>query len=250
MDDVPQKLPTHVAVIMDGNGRWAHAHGLPRTEGHLEGAESARVIANCCAELRIPYLTLYAFSTENWRRPEEEVSFLMEQLARFLVERRDEMIENDIRLQAIGRIGELPEAVQLELRRTTEATRSGSALTLVLALNYGARSEIVDACRKLAAEVQAGRLAPGQIDEARISGCLYTRDIPDPDLLIRTGGESRVSNFLLWQISYAELCITYVLWPDFRREEFLAALRDYAKRERRFGRVAEANRQGEAKTPR
>jgi undecaprenyl diphosphate synthase len=170
----------------------------------------------------------------------------MEQLVRFFVERRDEMVENGIRLDAIGRIGELPDAVQRELRRTGEATRDGSALTLLLALNYGGRSEIVDACKELARQVQAGRLAPDDIDEASISGCLYTRGIPDPDLLIRTGGERRVSNFLLWQISYAELCITDVLWPDFRREEFLDALCDYAKRERRFGRVAGADRNREA----
>jgi len=250
MDEVPKKLPIHVAVIMDGNGRWAHARGLPRTEGHMQGAESARAISKCCVEFGIPYLTLYAFSTENWRRPQEEVDFLMVQLARFLVEQRDEMLENSIRLQAIGRIRELPEAVQRELQGTMEATRNGSALTLTLALNYGARSEIIDACKELVALAQAGVLAPGQIDEDRVSGCLYTRDIPDPDLLIRTGGERRVSNFLLWQISYAELCLTDVLWPDFRREAFLETLRDYAKRERRFGSLAEADRQGEAKTPR
>jgi undecaprenyl diphosphate synthase len=250
MDEVPKKLPIHVAVIMDGNGRWAHARGLPRTQGHMEGAESARAVAKCCVEFGIPYLTLYAFSTENWRRPQDEVEFLMLHLARFLVERREELAQNSIRLQAIGRIGELPEAVQRELRGTMEATRNASALTLTLALNYGSRSEIVDACRELAARVQAGALAPDQIDEERISGCLYTRDVPDPDLLIRTGGERRVSNFLLWQISYAELCLTDVLWPDFRREAFLETLRDYAKRERRFGGLAEAHSKGEADTPR
>lgn len=250
MDDVPQNLPAHVAVIMDGNGRWAHARMMPRAAGHLEGAESARVIVKCCVELGIPYLTLFAFSTENWQRPQDEVNFLMEQLTNFLVERRDELVENGVRLKAVGRTDELPEAVQRELRNTEEATRSGSALTLLLALNYGARSEIVDACKELAAKVQAGRLSPEEIGEDHISSHLYTAGIPDPDLLIRTGGERRLSNFLLWQISYAELHISDVLWPDFRRDEFLDVLRDYAVRERRFGRLTVADQQGEAKTPR
>ena len=250
MDDGPENLPSHVAIIMDGNGRWANARGLPRTEGHMEGAESARAIARCCAEVGISYLTLYAFSTENWNRPDEEVGFLMEQLARFLVERREELVENSIGLRAIGRTGELPASVRRELEKTEQITAKGAKRTLVLALNYGGRSEIVDACRSLASQVESGDLSPGQIEEEHLSGAMYTAGIPDPDLLIRTGGERRVSNFLLWQLSYSEIYFTDVLWPDFRREEFLEALRDYAARERRFGRLSASDGLGKAETPR
>jgi len=238
---VLQNLPTHVAIVMDGNGRWARARRLPRTRGHLAGAESARTVAKCCVELGIPYLTLYAFSTENWARPASEVRFLMQHLRRFLVERRAELVDNGIRLRGIGRIEGLPASVRRALEQTEEATRSGTALLLSLAVNYGARSELADACRRLAHQVRAGKLAPEDIDERRIAECLYTAGIPDPDLLIRTGGERRLSNFLLWQISYAELYITDILWPDFGRQEFLEAIREYGRRERRFGRVGEAD---------
>ena len=235
--EIQDQLPAHLAVIMDGNGRWARRHGLPRTEGHKAGAESARVVARCCAEWGIRYLTLYAFSTENWNRPRSEVRFLMQQLRRFLVERRGELKENGIRLRAIGRIEALSPAVRRELAATEEATRDGGNLTLLLALNYGGRAEIVDACRALARRVKDGALVPEEIDEHAFAAHLCTAGVPDPDLLIRTGGEMRVSNFLLWQISYAELYVTDVTWPDFRREQLLEALRSYAARTRRFGRV-------------
>jgi undecaprenyl diphosphate synthase len=240
MSDVPNKLPVHVAVIMDGNGRWARARRLPRTRGHIEGAEKARAIVKCCVELGIPWLTLYTFSTENWDRPAAEVSFLMRQLRRFLVQEREELIQNDIRFLSIGRIDGLPGYVRKELDKTQNLTRDGKALTLLLALNYGARSELVDAFRKLAGQVRDGLLSPEDVDEERIGQSLYTAGVPDPDLLIRTGGECRVSNFLLWQISYTELYMTDVLWPDFGREEFLSALREFAGRERRFGRTSNA----------
>jgi len=237
VDAQMKSRPTHVAIVMDGNGRWAKARGLPRTRGHVAGAESARTIARACCKLGVPYLTLYAFSTENWRRPAAEVRFLMRHLCKFLVERRSEMVREGIRLQAIGRIGELPKSVQRELQRTAEATRGGSKLTLTLALNYGGRSEIADACRRIAERVRDGELAPEQIDEERVAAHLYTAGMPDPDLLVRTGGEMRVSNFLLWQISYAEMYVTDVLWPDFGEEQFAEALRVYAGRDRRFGGV-------------
>jgi len=237
MDDLPQNRPNHVAIVMDGNGRWARRRGLPRTEGHLAGVRSVRAVTECCVEFGIPYLTLYAFSTENWGRPASEVKFLMRQLRRFLAERRKELVEKGVRLLGLGRTDELPAAVRRELLKTEQATREGKALNLALALNYGSRREIVDACRSLAARARAGELAPEQIDEAAVSQALYTADMPDPDLVIRTGGEMRLSNFLLWQASYAEFYVTDVLWPDFDREEFLKALRDYARRERRFGRI-------------
>ncbi len=242
MDELPQKLPTHVAVTMDGNGRWARAGGLSRNKGHRAGAKSAGTIAKCCVEFGIPYLTLFTFSTENWRRPALEVRFLMGLLRTSFNQGREELLESDIRLLGIGRRDELPPALRRELERTEEATRHCSALTLLLAINYGARSEIVDACRSLARQVEAGRLSPGQIEERHIREHLYTAGIPDPDLLIRTGGEMRLSNFLLWQISYAELYITEILWPDFRREQFIEALREFARRERRFGGISGAVR--------
>ena len=235
--DAPQNLPVHVAIIMDGNGRWARARGLSRTRGHQEGAESARAIAEACVELGIPYLTLYAFSTENWDRPAAEVRFLMTELRRFLIDRRQELLENGIRLRAIGRTEQLPPAVRQALAATEKATRDCENLTLLLALSYGGRCEIADACRAIAQRVQAGELRPEDIDEHDVARYLYTVGIPDPDLLIRTGGEMRLSNFLLWQVSYAEIYVTDVLWPDFRKEQFQEALRDFAARERRFGGV-------------
>lgn len=237
MDELPTNLPAHVAIIMDGNGRWAEARDLPRTEGHSRGARSARTVAESCVEFGIPYLTLYAFSTENWQRPDKEVRFLMRRLRQFLIERRDEMIEQGIRLQAIGRTEDLPMMVRRELRKTLSATEGGDKLTLNLAVNYGARSEIVDACRSLAARVAGGELTPEQIDEDLLSDSLYTAGQPDPDLLIRTGGEMRLSNFLLWQLSYAEIHVTDILWPDFGREEFVRTLHEFARRERRYGGV-------------
>lgn len=214
---------------------------MPRTKGHLAGAESALTIAKCCVEFGISYLTLYAFSTENWNRPKSEVQFLMQHFRRFLVERRQELLEHDIRLKALGRTDELPAAIRRELAETEKHTRHCSTLVLSLAVNYGARSEIVDACRKLASMARAGELDPEDIDEGLVARSLYTAGLPDPDLLIRSGGEMRLSNFLLWQLSYAELYMTEVLWPNFGREEFLKALREYASRERRFGAAGRAD---------
>jgi undecaprenyl diphosphate synthase len=235
--DVAHRLPAHVAIIMDGNGRWARARGLPRAAGHRAGAEALRTVSECCAQWGIPYLTAYAFSTENWSRPPEEIDFLMNELRRFLRERRREMVKNGICLRAIGRLHELPASVRKELEKAREATARGSALALTLALNYGGRAEIVDACRALAREAAEGRLSPEQIDEPAFAAHLYAPDLPDPDLLIRTAGEMRVSNFLLWQIHYAEIYVTDTPWPDFGREQLHDAIRAYAARERRFGRV-------------
>jgi len=250
MGDVPDKLPAHVAIIMDGNGRWARRRNLSRTRGHSVGAESARAIVKCCVEFGIPYLTLYAFSTENWTRPASEVRFLMGQLRRFLVSERAEFVANGIRLKAIGRTAGLPAGVKKELARTEQATEGCDVLTLLLALNYGARSEIMDACAALARQVQSGRLAADQIDEEQFRRCLYAPGVPDPDLLIRTGGEMRVSNFLLWQISYCELYFSDVLWPEFRREQFLDALREYADRDRRFGAAVQRAEESDASSRR
>jgi undecaprenyl diphosphate synthase len=233
-------VPRHVAVIMDGNGRWAEKKRLPRIEGHKRGAKAVEECMTAAAEAGVEYLTLYAFSVENWTRPRGEIRALMELLRGTLVRYEAKMMEEGVRLQAIGRLGDLPEGVRGQLERTMERTAGGRRLTLVLALSYGGRVEIVDACRSLAQEVRAGRLEPEAIDEKAVAARLYTRDIPDPDLLIRTSGEMRVSNFLLWQLSYTELFISPVLWPDFRKKHFLEALEDYRRRQRRFGAVAPA----------
>jgi undecaprenyl diphosphate synthase len=232
------KIPRHVAIIMDGNGRWAKQRGLPRLEGHRAGAESVRAIVRACGELGIGYLTLYAFSSENWRRPKAEVSALMHLLEFYLQREVAELDKNNVRLAAIGRIHELPESAQLQLHKAIETLKKNTGLTLVLALSYGGRAEIVDAVRSIARDAKTGALDIADINEELISQRLYTRDIPDPDLLVRTSGEIRISNFLLWQISYAEIHVTDTLWPDFRKPQLLAALDDYSKRQRRFGRVA------------
>ncbi len=234
-----RRLPRHVAIIMDGNGRWARERGLPRIKGHEAGVESVRVVTEEAARLGISYLTLYAFSSQNWARPPGEVRGLMSMLRRFLVRERDEVLRNNIRLRAIGRRKGLPKRVVAELEKTERMTAENTGLNLTLALNYGGREEIVDAVRAIAREVAAGRLKPGRIGEATINRHLYTAGIPDPDLLIRTAGEMRVSNFLLWQISYAELYVSDVCWPDFRREHLHEALRAYAGRRRTFGRLEE-----------
>ncbi len=236
----PHALPRHVAIIMDGNGRWARQRGLPRIEGHRAGAEAVRGIVETCARLGIQCLTLYSFSVENWRRPPQEVAALMLLYAEYLIRKRPELTDNDIRLVQLGRRTGLPAEVLRELDETLALTRENKRMTLALALNYGARTEIVDGVREIARRVQRGELAPEQIDERVISQSLYTAGLPDPDLLIRTAGEMRISNFLLWQISYAELFVTPVLWPDFRPEELYAALKEYAGRERRFGGVGPA----------
>jgi undecaprenyl diphosphate synthase len=228
-------LPTHVAVIMDGNGRWAKQRQLPRVEGHRMGVESVRSIVRACGEVGVKFLTLYAFSVENWNRPKDEVDALMKYLARFLKNEINELNKNNVRLEAIGQIYRLPEFVQEQLAKTKAALARNNGLTLILALSYGGRTEIVDAARSIAEQVKNGQIEPAEITEQVISQHLYTRHWPDPDLLIRTSGEMRVSNFLLWQISYAELVVTSTLWPDFRKAQFFEALEEYTRRHRRFG---------------
>jgi len=230
-------LPQHVAVIMDGNGRWAKQRGLPRVEGHRQGAESARIIIRTAGEIGIKYLTLYAFSAENWNRPKDEVDALMKYLIHYLKTETPELNKNNVRLEVIGQIYRLPENVQDHLRKSMATLSKNNGLTLVMALSYGSRIEIVDAVRDIAGKVKRGKLDPADINEQVFAQHLYTRNLPDPDLLIRTSGEMRVSNFLLWQISYAELVITPTLWPDFRKPQFFAALDEYARRHRRFGGV-------------
>ena len=230
-------LPQHVAIIMDGNGRWAKQRSLPRVEGHRQGAESARTIIRTSGELGIKYLTLYAFSAENWNRPKDEVDALMKYLIHYLKTETPELNKNNVRLEVIGQIYRLPENVQEPLKKSIATLSKNSGLTLVMALSYGSRIEIVDAVRRIAEKARDGKLEPAAITEEVISQHLWTRNIPDPDLLIRTSGEMRVSNFLLWQISYAELVITPTLWPDFRKPQFFAALEEYAQRHRRFGGV-------------
>ena len=229
------RLPRHIAVIMDGNGRWARERGLPRIEGHRRGSESVRACTTACMEAGVPYLTLYAFSKENWQRPADEVGALMLLLDRFLAERAAEIMERNIRLRAIGHLADLPDKARQRLEDTIAKSANNTALTLTLALSYGARTEIVDAARAIAREAQAGKLDPESIDEDTIASHLYTAGIPDPDLLVRTSGEMRISNFLLWQISYAEIVVTPKLWPDFAKEDLFAAMQEYARRSRRYG---------------
>ncbi|UCG80072.1 MAG: isoprenyl transferase [Desulfobacterales bacterium] len=231
----PDELPRHIAIIMDGNGRWAKKRFLNRIRGHQEGAESVRDIVRACREMGIGVLTLYAFSTENWQRPQQEISALMSLLKDFLRSELAEMMENGIRLNAIGQIERFPADVLTVLRAVMEETRKNSGMILNLALSYGGRDEILTAVRAIIAEVEAGRLQAGEITEAVFSKYLYTEGMPEPDLLIRTSGEMRISNFLLWQIAYTEIYVTNTLWPDFRREELIQILHNYQKRERRFG---------------
>jgi undecaprenyl diphosphate synthase len=228
-------LPRHVAMIMDGNGRWARQRHLPRIEGHRAGAESARVIIRTAGELGIKYLTLYAFSVENWNRPKDEVDALMKYLVHYLKTETPELNKNNVRLEVIGQIYRLPEVVQEHLRKSIATLSKNNGLTLIMALSYGGRTEIVDAVRCIAAQVKAGELDPPDITEQVFAQHLYTRNVPDPDLLIRTSGEMRVSNFLLWQISYTELVVTPTLWPDFRKPQLYGALEEYNRRNRRFG---------------
>jgi undecaprenyl diphosphate synthase len=228
-------LPRHVAIIMDGNGRWARQRHLPRIEGHRAGAESARVIIRTAGELGIKYLTLYAFSVENWNRPKDEVDALMKYLVHYLKTETSELNKNNVRLEIIGQVYRLPEAVQEHLKKSIATLSKNNGLTLVMALSYGGRTEIVEAVRSIAQKVKAGELDPPDITEQVFAQHLYTRNLPDPDLLIRTSGEMRVSNFLLWQISYTELVVTKTLWPDFRKPQFFAALEEYNRRHRRFG---------------
>jgi undecaprenyl diphosphate synthase len=231
----PARLPAHIAVIMDGNGRWAEQRGLPRVEGHRRGTQSVRATVEECCRLGIGQLTLYCLSVENWKRPQAELDFLMALLKEYLIAERGEIMDQNIRFTMIGRRGDLPPEVLHELDENIRMSRKNSGTVLCLAINYGGRTELVDAVRSLATRVQQGKLDAGEIDEDDVSNALYTAGMPDPDLLIRTAGEMRVSNFLLWQISYAELWVTDQCWPDFGRETLHQALRDYANRERRFG---------------
>ncbi|MGB8992612.1 MAG: isoprenyl transferase [Desulfobaccales bacterium] len=231
----PNKLPRHVAIIMDGNGRWAQRRGLLRVRGHVAGVESVRTVTRLARRLGISYLTLFAFSEENWQRPGMEIRALMALLRRYLHRELPEMQENQIALKAIGNLSQLPEEVQRDLAQTIAATADGARMALTLALSYGGRSEIVQAVKSLAREIAAGRLQPEDIDAALFSRYLYTAGMPDPDLVIRTSGEYRLSNFLLWQSAYTELYVTETLWPDFREDDFMKALEAYKQRERRFG---------------
>jgi undecaprenyl diphosphate synthase len=231
----PERLPAHVAIIMDGNGRWARQRGLPRVEGHARGVHSVRATVEECCRLGVGQLTLYCLSSENWKRPQAELDFLMALLEQYLVQERAEILEQNIRFCTIGRRSELPPPVLKEIDENVRLSRDNTGMRLCLAINYGARTEILDAVRSLAQQVRDGALSPGQIDEGAISDALYTAGMPDPDLLVRTAGEMRVSNFLLWQISYAELWVTEKCWPDFDRATLHQALHDYARRERRFG---------------
>ena len=230
-----KKTPRHIAIIMDGNGRWAKERNLPRREGHRAGADAVQKTIEACAELKVDYLTLYAFSSENWNRPKMEVRALMNLLERFLKEKNQELQERNVRLQAIGRLTDLPPGPLEQLHKTIEATRKNTGLTLILALSYGAREEIINGVKRVMRHINDGHLDPGMLDPEIFSKHLYTRYYPDPDLLIRTSGEMRISNFLLWQISYAELYITKKLWPDFNKNDVHKAVTDYASRDRRYG---------------
>ena len=247
LDDIPaNRFPRHIAVIMDGNGRWAVQRGLERVRGHQQGARTVRDVVTECARLREhqggpDFLTLYSFSLENWKRPTDEVSFLMQMYIDYLRQERSTMMEHNIRFRQIGRLENLPDPVMEEVAVTLEQTQHNNGLTLVLALNYGSRAEITDAVRAIAQEVREGALRPEQISESTISSHLYTAGMPDPDLLIRTAGEMRISNYLLWQISYAELFVSPVLWPDFGVDDLHAAIRSFAGRSRRFGALDRTN---------
>jgi len=231
----PAEVPRHVAIIMDGNGRWASQHHLPRLSGHEAGRKSVKAVAQAAIDHGVRYLTLYAFSVENWQRPRDEVQGLMGLLRGVIREELNEMGKEGIRLRTIGRRQDLPEAVREELGSAIERTKENTRLDLILALSYGSRVEITEAMQAIGREVKAGKLDPEKITEDTVSANLYTQGIPDPDFLIRTSGEMRISNFMLWQISYAEIYVTPVLWPDFGKDEFAKALADYAGRDRRFG---------------
>jgi undecaprenyl diphosphate synthase len=224
-----------VAIIMDGNGRWAERRGLSRNEGHRQGLEAVRAVVRAAGDLGVEVLTLYAFSLENWSRPQAEVTELMRLLDHYLDVELEEVIGKDIRVRVIGRLDRVPPSLRKRVEDAVERTRHGRAMTLVFALSYGGRAEIVDAARRLLREAELGNVDPEQLDEKTFAAYLYAPDLPDPDLLIRTGAESRVSNFLLWQIAYAEIYTTDLMWPDFRGEHLAAAIDDYARRERRFG---------------
>ena len=235
VDFANEQIPQHVAIIMDGNGRWAQRNNLPRIEGHRRGSQTANRVIEECQRLGVRQLTLYCLSNENWKRPTAELEFLMHLLQQFMIESRAEMIERKIKLSIIGRRDKLPHDVQIEMDKSIEMTSKFEDFCLCLAINYGSRQEIVDAVKKIAQHSAAGELDPATIDETKISESLYTNGMPDPDLLIRTAGEMRLSNYLLWQSSYAELWVTERCWPEFRNEDLHASLRDYSNRIRRYG---------------
>ena len=235
--EAAELLPLHVAVIMDGNGRWAKQRKLPRAEGHRRGAESARAVIRVASELGVKYLTLYTFSMENWNRPKAEVEAIMRYLVMYLKKETPDLNKHNVRLEVIGQTHRLPDRVQAQLEKTRTALAKNTGLTLVLALSYGSRAEIVDAARSIAQKALKGTVAPDEIDEELLGSHLYTGHMPDPDLLVRTSGEMRLSNFLLWHMSYAEMVVTPVLWPDFRKPEFIAAIEEFARRHRRFGKL-------------
>jgi len=232
-------IPSHIAIIMDGNGRWAKKRGLPRAVGHTRGVESVRDIVKACSQLGVQFLTLYTFSTENWRRPKDEVSMLMRLLLKSLKDETDELNQNDIKITMIGELESLPKEVQKELRDASEKTKNNKKMILNLALSYSGRVEILAAIKNITNSVAHKKIKPEEIDESLFSDHLMTKHMPDPDLVIRTSGEFRVSNFLLWQIAYSEFYISDVLWPDFRRDDLYNAIKSYQKRERRFGKVSE-----------
>lgn len=234
---IPEKLPRHVALIMDGNGRWAKARNLPRLAGHQRGVETVKSIIKYCSDIGIKYLTVYAFSTENWGRPKDEVDGLMELLARFLKAEIDELHRNQVRMKVLGDIRPLPDAGRTEIERALERTADNTGLTFCIALNYGSRDEILKGVRHVAKQVADGVIALEEISESLFSEALYTAEIPDPDLLIRTSGEMRISNFLLWQIAYSELWFTDIPWPDFTPDELYKALIAYQDRDRRYGKI-------------
>lgn len=231
-------MPNHIAIIMDGNGRWAKKRGLPRIAGHHQGVKSVREIVEVCIELGIKYLTLYTFSTENWNRPKDEISALMQLLIATVKKEISELNKNNVKLMTIGNIDKLPPRAKQEIMEGVERTNSNTGLNLILALNYGGREEIVTAIRKIALLIEKKKLEPEEIDQEIFRENLYTSGLPDPDLLIRTSGELRISNFLLWQLAYTEIYITNIMWPEFRRKHLYKALKDYIGRERRFGKVS------------
>ncbi|MFN2508604.1 MAG: isoprenyl transferase [Chthoniobacterales bacterium] len=232
-----QSIPRHVAIIMDGNGRWAQERGLPRIRGHEQGAEAVRECVVGCGELKIEFLTLYAFSAENWQRPKAEVVALMHLLERFLKEKTPELLEKNVRLQAIGRLTDLPPACQRQLHKSIERSAGNGGLTLILALSYGGRLEIIDGIKSLLRQIESGHIDSAMIDVEMFSKHLYTRYYPDPDLLIRTSGEMRLSNFLLWQLSYTEMYVTPKLWPEFTKQDLFEAVQEFGRRQRRYGGV-------------
>lgn len=232
-------IPRHIAIIMDGNGRWANQRDLNRVDGHREAIKSVRDVVEACGELEVDFLTLYTFSMENWNRPEDEVSALMQLLVSTIKDELSELLKNNVKLITIGRLEDLPEVTRQSLVYAMEKTKHCTGLTLNLALSYGGRREIVDASKSIARKVSLGEMSLEEIEEDLFSNFLYTANMPDPDLLVRTSGEVRLSNFLLWQLAYTEIYITNVLWPDFRRDNLYQAIQAYQKRERRFGRVSE-----------